>query len=249
MPPHVPTKRLLHIPFAYIQAFTFSIPFVSLFTVVSLGVYLHLDKVTTTHCKVPNIVPSISAVIGGVTPERYIWRFGMAFFSFPQLLNSFLYYNFFGQSSAASEKWYRTLNKLVWLLFVVQNLSLFGLTYVSSVEYFPFHRNCFILFVVCSMLHMILFLTIFYYGRPSTYRDNISFRLRLAFAASHISIFLISLYFYWRHNTYCEPYVYSIYGFCEYLVVLTNVAFQTVQAVDFQNDYHLTIEVARPHKP
>ncbi len=59
MPPHVPTKRLLHIPFAYIQAFTFSIPFVSLFTVVSLGVYLHLDKVTTTHCKVNNFHPIV----------------------------------------------------------------------------------------------------------------------------------------------------------------------------------------------
>ncbi len=63
--------------------------------------------------------------------------------------------------------------------------------------------------------------------------------------------------------------VYSIYSFCEYLVVLTNVAFHTVQAVDFQasfnmhcvimpvmiftyypmqNDYHLTMEVARAHE-
>ncbi len=60
----------------------------------------------------------------------------MALFSFPQLLSSFIYYNFFGQSSAATEKWYRILNKLVWLLFVVQHLSLLGLTYVSSVEYY-----------------------------------------------------------------------------------------------------------------
>ncbi len=37
-------------------------------------------------------------------------------------------------------------------------------------------------------------------------QDNLSFRLRLAFAVSHISIFLISIYFYWRHNAYCEPY-------------------------------------------
>ena len=68
MPSHIPTKRLLHIPFAYVQAFTFTIPFVSLFSVVSLGVYLHLDKVTTTHCKVNNLYP----IMWGMCVELWV---------------------------------------------------------------------------------------------------------------------------------------------------------------------------------
>ena len=40
----------------------------------------------------------------------------------------------------------------------------------------------------------------------SFFQDQFSFRLRSTFAFLHIVIFLTSLYFYWRHNTYCEPY-------------------------------------------
>ena len=33
------------------------------------------------------------------------------------------------------------------------------------------------------------------------------------------------MYFYWRHNAYCEPYVYSIFCLIEYAIVLTNVGY------------------------
>ena len=39
--------------------------------------------------------------------------------------------------------------------------------------------------------------------------------------------------------------VYSVYGLCEYLVVLTNVAFHTVQIIDFQNDYYITVALPK----
>lgn len=78
------------------------------------------------------MIPSISAVVGGVTPERYIWRFGIALFSFPRLLDSLLYYNFLGQGM--SLVWMKTLNKLLFVLHWVQYFSLFGLTYMSSKE-------------------------------------------------------------------------------------------------------------------
>ena len=86
--------------------------------------------------QVPNIVPSISAVIGGNTPERYIWRMGMAFFSFPRMLDGFLYYNFFSLSPGIGQPGSRILNVVVWLLHVGQYLSLFTLSYVSSTEYY-----------------------------------------------------------------------------------------------------------------
>ena len=33
------------------------------------------------------------------------------------------------------------------------------------------------------------------------------------------------MYFYWRHNTYCEPYIYSLFCILEYSVVLMNVGY------------------------
>ena len=86
----------------------------------------------------PNIVPSISAVTGGVTPERYIWRLGMALFVGPRLFDGLLYINFFTHSlgAAVSRLWYRWTNRLNYLLHVGQLLALLGLSYVSSTENF-----------------------------------------------------------------------------------------------------------------
>lgn len=39
--------------------------------------------------------------------------------------------------------------------------------------------------------------------------------------------------FYWWHNTYCDPYIYSFFGICEYLLVLFNIAFHGTAYYDF----------------
>ena len=80
------------------------------------------------------MIPSISAVTGGFAPERYVWRLGMAFFSSPRIFDSFLMYNFFADSSVAKKTWYCILNKINWFCYVAENLSLFMLSYVSSLE-------------------------------------------------------------------------------------------------------------------
>ena len=84
--------------------------------------------------QVPNVVPSISAITGGFTPERYIWRYGMAYVSWPRTFDSFLIYRFFTASSLNKEHWYSILNKISWLCYVIEHVSLFALTYVSSTE-------------------------------------------------------------------------------------------------------------------
>lgn len=47
-----PAKPLLHIPYAYVMAVTFSLAVGSFFTCISVGVVMHLDVSTRTHCKV-----------------------------------------------------------------------------------------------------------------------------------------------------------------------------------------------------
>lgn len=244
--PSPPTPPLLHIPYFYIMVVTASMPIVALLLSVTLGVYLHFDETTSTHCKVPNFVPSISSVVGGVTPERYIWRICIAIFSFPRLFDSLLCFNLLSRGIGENDHFRYWGNYLLFVLHFVHYFSLFGLSFVSSTENFTVHRNCFIGFIVSSMLYMVLFLPLFKMARqPPTYRDKISFRLRLGFAIAHFCIFFLSLYLYWRHNTFCEPYMYSWYSLCEYLVVLTNIAFHTTLVLEFQGNY---ISVAPPSR-
>ncbi len=45
-------RPLLHVPYIYVMVFTFILPTLSLFTIATLGVYLHFEETTGTHCKV-----------------------------------------------------------------------------------------------------------------------------------------------------------------------------------------------------
>ncbi len=82
--------------------------------------------------QVPNFIPSLSAVVAEVTPERYIWRLGIAFMTSPRSLDSFIYYNLF--SLTISTFFFKYLNVVLFILQWVQCLALYGLTYVSSIE-------------------------------------------------------------------------------------------------------------------
>ena len=50
------SKPLLHVPYKYFMTITFSLPVVTLCICVILGVVLHLDVSTRTHCKVVAIL-------------------------------------------------------------------------------------------------------------------------------------------------------------------------------------------------
>ena len=59
----------------------------------------------------------------------------------------------------------------------------------------------------------------------------------------YVSSFLISLCFYIRHNLYCEPYVYSLFSFFEYLTVLANIGYHSIIFYDlslFTNDFRIS---------
>ena len=53
------SKPLLHIPYTYIMVTTFIFPVFSLVSVVTLGVLLHFEKVTSTHCRVGHAITTV----------------------------------------------------------------------------------------------------------------------------------------------------------------------------------------------
>ncbi|XP_065884529.1 post-GPI attachment to proteins factor 2-like isoform X2 [Dysidea avara] len=204
-----PGYTLISIPYVPIFLVNVGIALGSFSTCITLGYVLHFEGVTATHCKVPNVVPSISAITGGFTPERYIWRYGMAYFSWPRTFDSFLIYGFFAASSLNKEQWYSILNKISWLCYVIEHVSLSTLTYVSSTENYAIHKHAFIFFVVCSIGHMVLSTYLFRHAHPElqNYNERMSWRLRLWSMIVFLLSLLLCTYFYIRHNLYCEPYI------------------------------------------
>ncbi len=125
------------------------------------------DKVNSTHCRVANVFPSISAVIGGSFPAIYLWRIGVSLFITQRFLDAFLYFLHYQQafkfdcSSTSSSfapyalSFNRNLqvgsnflhalaisrvNAACCVCLVTENICLLLLTQVSSLDHYSVHE-------------------------------------------------------------------------------------------------------------
>jgi len=117
----------------------------------------------------------------------------------------------------------------------VENFALLGLSIVPSVENFAIHKICFGGFILSSILNMCMTYNLMFMGyQQSTpgnqeYQNLKSVKTSLAFKRRILKTTLVVIpaliYFYWRHNTFCEPYIYSMFCFVEYIIVLMNISY------------------------
>lgn len=120
-------------------------------------------------------------------------------------------------------------------LNVIENVALIGLTFISSAENHVVHERCFVTFMVTSELYMMLtcYLLRCMRCKPPNNIEARSLRIKYQLLAVNLMSFAMAVYFFIRHNSYCERGVYSIFALCEYVVVLTNMAFHMTAFWDF----------------
>lgn len=135
LPLHNVSKRkyFIRIPVTKLCFFTVSLPLFAFISCVLMTMYKDFEKANKTHCKVPNIFPSISASIGNYEPQNTLWKYAI-YIHAP--IRFFLIY--------LRGQYYRSiirddcfiLVKLAVVLNTIENIALLGLTHWTSSLYY-----------------------------------------------------------------------------------------------------------------
>lgn len=118
---------------------TAAIPLVTLTLCFVFAYVFQFDEVHETHCRVYNIIPSISAITG-VSPQRYFWRISIALHIGPRFPITFMYRNYYRsllhKLDVTPQKFKKTnfLINLVCILNIIEIAALGGVTYISNRE-------------------------------------------------------------------------------------------------------------------
>ncbi|KAK2184768.1 hypothetical protein NP493_253g01002 [Ridgeia piscesae] len=215
---------------------TVFLPVFAFFACVALSIIYDFEESTKTHCRVRNYLPSISSAIGGFTPQRYIWRICIALHSWPRYFVAFVYRNYY--LSYQVHEWrpvYSLLANFACLLNITELSALVVLTFISSSENYSIHEASFVVFMVTSEVYMLCSCILYkwsHMNRLFSPLERKSFRLKLSLMVFNVTCFLLAIYFFFRHNSYCESGVYTVFAFLEYMVVLSNMAFHSTIMYD-----------------
>ncbi|XP_059147438.1 post-GPI attachment to proteins factor 2-like isoform X2 [Physella acuta] len=233
-------KALFYLPFPAMAKIVCGLPlFATLFCIIWSVIYDFEDS-TATHCRVRNYLPSISAAIGGFTPQRYVWRISIALHATPRFLIAIAYYNFHTSILVGKHnECYKSVAAFTSLCHIIEVGALVGLTFISSTENHDLHETMFIIFMAGGLIYMLLTIILFrcrgfVKGAFMTNEETASLWWKEKLFLLNISIFFLSVYIYFRHNWYCEPGVYTFFAAGEYGVVVTNILFHYTAALDFK---------------
>uniref|UniRef100_A0A3Q2PH15 Acyltransferase PGAP2 n=1 Tax=Fundulus heteroclitus TaxID=8078 RepID=A0A3Q2PH15_FUNHE len=147
-------RPLIRVRFTTFAVATVLLPLTGLLVCLVTSLLYHYEDATYTHCQVSNYLPSISAAISR-PPEIYIWRSCIGLHSAPRYLVAAAYFSFY-RGRFAGRLLELLLSGVALLCSVAENTGLVLLTYVASTEAYKVHKYGFIVFIACSLLHMLI---------------------------------------------------------------------------------------------
>lgn len=238
----------------YVCIFALILPLAALILCIAVCLYKDFTIANKTHCLVKNVLPSISAAVSNFYPQIAVWRLLIGIDSFPRYFIAFIYFKNYYFSKRDQVKYghiYIGIVKAAFFFHFIELTSLLLLSYVSSTEIFSVHKFSFLFFLASSTIYMFLtLLTHFWPARPLSTNHELlnltnnfvkeydanslsnkeykSRQMKLGILIVYILCMLIALYFYRRHNLFCEAYIYSFFSFFEYATVLTNICYHSV---------------------
>lgn len=119
-----------------------SLPFLSFIFCVVWSVLYNFERATATHCGVVNYLPSISAAIGNYQPQRFIWQCAILLQALPRFLVAQQYLR---HNSSRIRRNRRALAYLAFVLNLIENIALVGLSLWNSSDFYGIKFNFFLL--------------------------------------------------------------------------------------------------------
>lgn len=119
----------LRIPFEKFAFIILTLPLFAFVFCIVYSVLFHFESVTSTHCHVFNILPSISSAIGNYSPQREVWQTAILLQSIPRFYIAVIYLQFHHVMAYSKDIW---MGKIAFLLNLTENISLIILSFWTS---------------------------------------------------------------------------------------------------------------------
>ncbi|XP_015114515.1 post-GPI attachment to proteins factor 2-like [Diachasma alloeum] len=226
----------LAVSFRKVCIATACLPLVTLLICFVTAYIFQQDDIHETHCRVYNVLPSISAITG-VSPQRYLWRVSIALHIGPRLVIAIVYHSFYRKILTALEHLptkvlgCRLLNLCFWLN-IAEIASLCGVTYISNRENYYAHEKIFIIFMVSSLMYMLAAVKLGRLVTPTAQSLHYKEKLFVTSLVSTVGLII----FFLKHRLLCHDLAFSWFSLCEYIIASANMGFHATVILDFPKE-------------
>ncbi|KOC69281.1 Post-GPI attachment to proteins factor 2-like [Habropoda laboriosa] len=214
----------LAISFKKLCVATVSLLLIALLVCFVTAYIFQQDDIHETHCRVYNILPSISAITG-ISPQRYLWRITVALHIGPRLLIASVYHSYYYKIVKAIEDvpskimGCRLLNLCYWLS-------------IAEIATLSVHEKIFIAFMISSLTYMLAAVRL---GRLVTPNARSLQYKQALFITSLISTVGLIVFFL-KHRLLCHDLAFSWFSLCEYVIASANMGFHVTVILDFPKE-------------
>ncbi|KAI9798577.1 MAG: hypothetical protein M1833_004714 [Piccolia ochrophora] len=199
-----------------------------------VGMWLHYHKIVQNeHYGYPQEwFPSVSATIGDRYPERSVFQLFIAITSGPRFVLVFLWYILTARPQS-------NLPKFVAATGLFRTLTCGGWTYITSTDDHDWHDVFMISYLVATLPWTLGCLAL----SPPNPR---AIRYRKRLASLFFGTLVPLIYFFIQHKVHKVAGAYTIYAFFEWALILFDVAFDAVTALDFEG-FELVVKDIKGH--
>jgi hypothetical protein len=192
----------------------------------------HLQELVQTHCNQPGEwLPSISAVTGDKTPERFIWRYALVFGAGFRILTSFAVFLHFKTVLPASSA---TLVNFSYASDWARMLAAGGWTVVASNESWMSHTLCFAAYIAFGFILQITQFTLASRGKHHITHGDRNVRLKQVLLIGQTMSAFLNATLYMHHSRTCS--LYSHATFFEWGFAFCNVLFDLTHYYDLEHE-------------